>query len=191
MSVSYCIYKLSKPTKEEVENIEEFLPYITFQTPDEEGYIELFEKDSNPHKNLEKSEFAYFLTLPYQVLNRKKAFAHLGFSEQSVERDEVYMTYSNGQRCIYSDGVKEVWANPREVWREFGEWATAECFAIKFKNLWDSSDGYYSLDHEKIAKYIDFHTFLYAPVTNSQLAKAEIPFLIFEKNKGQTFITKW
>ena len=190
MSVSYCIYKLSKPTKEEIENIEEFSLYKTFRTPDEEGYIKFFEKDSGLH-NLEKSEFAYSLTLPYQELNRKKLFANLGFSEQSIERDEVYMTHFNGQRCIYSDGVKEGWANHREVWREFGEWTTVECFAIKFKNLWDSSDGYYSLDHEKIAKYIDFHTFLYVPVTNSQLAKAEIPFLIFEKNKKQTFITKW
>ena len=31
----------------------------------------------------------------------------------------------------------------------------------------------------------------YVPVNNSMLAKAEIPFLIFEKNRGKCFIEKY
>jgi len=34
----------------------------------------------------------------------------------------------------------------------------------------------------------DIENYEYVPVNNSMLAKAEIPFLIFERNRGKCFI---
>ena len=66
-------------------------------------------------------------------------------------------------------------------------------FAIKMKTLWNSGENYiYGLDKEKIRKYIpDIKDYRYVPVNNSMLAKAEIPFLIFEKNRGKCFIEQY
>ena len=47
-------------------------------------------------------------------------------------------------------------------------------------------------DYEKIIKSIPgIQDYRYVPVNNSMLAKAEIPFLIFEKNRGKCFMEKY
>lgn len=55
----------------------------------------------------------------------------------------------------------------------------------------------FDLAHGLPTKYVDFleikcipdiEDYEYVPVNNSMLAKAEIPFLIFERNRGKCFI---
>lgn len=47
----------------------------------------------------------------------------------------------------------------------------------------------YGIDKKKAIKCIpDIENYEYVPVNNSMLAKAEIPFLIFERNRGKCFI---
>lgn len=67
------------------------------------------------------------------------------------------------------------------------------CIDIKMKTLWNSGENYiYVLDKEKIIKYIlCIQNYRYALVNNSMFAKAEIPFLIFENNRGKCFIEKY
>ena len=56
--------------------------------------------------------------------------------------------------------------------------------------LWNSSENnLYGIDKKKAIKCIpDIENYEYVPVNNSMLAKAEIPFLIFERNRGKCFI---
>ena len=47
----------------------------------------------------------------------------------------------------------------------------------------------YGIDKKRAIKCIpDIENYEYVPVNNSMLAKAEIPFLIFERNRGKCFI---
>ena len=69
--------------------------------------------------------------------------------------------------------------------------ATAEIVNIVTDQaLWNSSENnLYGIDKKKAIKCIpDIENYEYVPVNNSMLAKAEIPFLIFERNRGKCFI---
>ena len=82
--------------------------------------------------------------------------------------------------CMFSDDFER-----------FAIMVQTHCFAVKMELLWDSSDNFYYLDHERVLKYLpNIDDFRYVPVSNQILAKAEIPFLIFEKNKGRCYIEK-
>ena len=61
---------------------------------------------------------------------------------------------------------------------------------LKIKALWNSSENnLYGIDKKRAIKCIpDIENYEYVPVNNSMLAKAEIPFLIFERNRGKCFI---
>ena len=61
---------------------------------------------------------------------------------------------------------------------------------LKIKALWNSSENnLYGIDKKRAIKCIpDIEDYEYVPVNNSMLAKAEIPFLIFERNRGKCFI---
>lgn len=61
---------------------------------------------------------------------------------------------------------------------------------LKIKTLWNSSENnLYGMDKKRVIKCIpDIENYEYVPVNNSMLAKAEIPFLIFARNRGKCFI---
>ena len=61
---------------------------------------------------------------------------------------------------------------------------------FKIKALWNSSENnLYGMDKKRAIKCIqDIENYDYVQVNNSILAKAEIPFLIFERNRGKCFI---
>ena len=61
------------------------------------------------------------------------------------------------------------------------------------QTLWNRGENYiYGVDKGKIRKYIpDIKDYRYVPVNNSMLAKAEILFLIFEKNREKCFIEQY
>ena len=65
-----------------------------------------------------------------------------------------------------------------------------KCVVLKIKALWNSSENnLYGIDKKRAIKCIpDIENYEYVPVNNSMLAKAEIPFLIFERNRGKCFI---
>ncbi len=65
-----------------------------------------------------------------------------------------------------------------------------KCVVLKIKALWNSSENnLYGIDKKKAIKCIpDIENYEYVPVNNSMLAKTEIPFLIFERNRGKCFI---
>lgn len=64
-----------------------------------------------------------------------------------------------------------------------------KCVVLKIKALWNSSENnLYGIDKKKAIKCIpDIENYEYVPVNNSMLAKAEIPFLIFERNRWEMF----
>ena len=65
-----------------------------------------------------------------------------------------------------------------------------KCVVLKIKALWNSSENnLYGIDKKRAIKCIpDIENYEYVPVNNSMLAKAEISFLIFERNRGKCFI---
>lgn len=64
-----------------------------------------------------------------------------------------------------------------------------ECIAIKMECLWNSDEVYSYIDKKCVWEYIPgLQEYRFVPVSNNVLAKAEIPFLIFERNKGKCFI---
>ena len=66
-----------------------------------------------------------------------------------------------------------------------------KCVAIKMESLWDSEEVFVYPDKKRVLKYIPgIDEYRYVPITNMILSKAEIPFLIFERNKGKCFIQK-
>lgn len=73
---------------------------------------------------------------------------------------------------------------------ELPEYITDYDSFLKIKALWNSSENnLYGIDKKKAIKCIpDIENYEYVPVNNSMLAKAEIPFLIFERNRGKCFI---
>ena len=72
-----------------------------------------------------------------------------------------------------------------------GNKVNVKCVAIKMESLWDSDEVFVYPDKKRVLKYIPgIDEYRYVPITNVILSKAEIPFLIFERNKGKCFIQK-
>ena len=90
----------------------------------------------------------------------------------------------------YTDGVIEKRINFSEL-DNYKIKVTVSCVAIKMEPLWNSDEVCFCPNRERIKKYIpDLNEYRFAPINNGILAKAEIPFLIFERNKGKCFIEK-
>ena len=64
-----------------------------------------------------------------------------------------------------------------------------ECIAVKMECLWNSDEVYSYIDKKRVWENIPaLEEYRFVPVSNNILAKAEIPFLIFERNRGKCFI---
>ena len=64
-----------------------------------------------------------------------------------------------------------------------------ECIAVKMECLWNSDEVYFYIDKKRVWENIPaLEEYRFVPVSNNILAKAEIPFLIFERNRGKCFI---
>ena len=87
----------------------------------------------------------------------------------------------------YDDKSKEIEKGRLEKYKVMVQ---TKCVVLKIKALWNSSENnLYGIDKKKAIKCIpDIENYEYVPVNNSMLAKAEIPFLIFERNRGKCFI---
>lgn len=192
MSTTFEIIKFQKPTKKELLVVDKFQPYDSYRILDEDdtGYgIYLFRMDDKSVSNLVNSRFAVKMVLPELETDYEKLYADLGFDNEAIKNKSVRVIRSNARNMDISDGV-DTRQIKRTMLKEYEVKVQTSCIAIKMKTLWNSVENYiYVLDKEKIIKYIsNIKYYRYVPVNNSMLAKAEIPFLIFEKNRGKCFI---
>lgn len=197
MSTTFEIVKFQKLTKKELVVVDRFQPYDSYRIFDEDGDdtgygIYLFRMDDKSVSNLVNSHFAIKMVLPELEVDYEKLYEDLGFDTEVIKNKSVRVIRSNARFMDISDGVntKQI---KRTILKDYEIMVQSSCIAIKMKTLWNSGENYiYGLDKEKIRKYIpDIKDYRYVPVNNSMLAKAEIPFLIFEKNRGKCFIERY
>ena len=100
----------------------------------------------------------------------------------------VHIKSSNGYIMDYTDGeqIEQVKYDDLQFYEMIVQ---TECVAVKMECLWDSEDVYSYIDKKRVLEYIPgLQEYRFVPVSNNVLAKAEIPFLIFERNRGKCFI---
>lgn len=195
MSESYSIYRFAKPKKSEIREIEFFSPYSTFIIKDTDGddtgeQICLYRWNDERVVNIRDSRFSLKLTLPEKEINYGQLYRYLGFREDDIQNDRVHLECGHYDCYEYRAGDQKAIATHADF-EKFSIIIQTPCFAVKTKLLWDSSYNYWYFDHERVLKYLpNIDDFRYVPINNQILAKAEIPFLIFEKNKGQCHMEK-
>ena len=94
----------------------------------------------------------------------------------------------NDDYAIIGGHVAAMETSMETLKREFEEELHAK---IEVDNLLAIGEIYfpYGIDKKRAIKCMpDIENYEYVPVNNSMLAKAEIPFLIFERNRGKCFI---
>ena len=196
MSASYSICRFAKPTKCELSSIEYFSDCDSFSIYDVDGEqtnerIRLFRSTDEEVANIVGSKFVRTIVLPEKVTNYEKLFREMGFDEKIIMEKKVHIKSSDGYTIEYTDGeqVEQIRYNDLQFYQMIIQ---TECIAIKEKCLWNSDDMYCYFDKNRIYKYIpSLKEYRFASVSNSMLSKAEIPFLIFERNKGKCFIEKY
>lgn len=194
MSTTYEIKKFARPTKKELLVVDKFDAYDSFQIEDEDGDdtgwgIYLFRADDKSVSNLVDSRFAVKMVLPELVTDYEALYADLGFDNEAIKNKAVHIVKFNNRNMDISDGVNTEQIN-MSMLKDYKVEVQTSCIAIKMKTLWNSGENYiYNLDKERAIKNIPgIDIYSYVPVNNSMLARAEIPFLIFQKNYGKSFI---
>lgn len=197
MSTTYEIIKFAKPTKKELLAVDKFNAYDSFRIQNEDGDdtgsgIYLFRTDDKSVSNLVDSRFAVKMVLPELVTDYEKLYADLGFDDEVIKNKTVHIVKSNNRNMDISDGVNTEQIN-KSMLKDYKVEVQTNCIAIKMKTLWNSGENYiYNLDKEKVIKNITgIDVYSYVPVNNSMLARAEMPFLIFQKNYGKCFIAMY
>lgn len=197
MSTTYEIVKFAKPTKKELLAVDKFIAYDSFRIEDEDGYdagwgIYLFRADDKSVSNLLNSRFAVKIVLPEMVTDYEKLYTDLGFDDEAIKNKDVHIVKSNNSNMDISDGINTEQIN-KSMLEDYKVAVQTNCIAIKMKTLWNSGENYiYNLNKEKVIKNIPgIDVYSYVPVNNSMLARAEMPFLIFQKNYGKCFIAMY
>lgn len=193
MSTSYSIYQFAKPTKRELSGIDFFLEYDSFYLHDLDGEqttgcIRLFRSTDKEIANIVNNKFVHSLVLPEKVTDYEKLYREIGFDENAISEKRVHIKSSNGYIMDYTDGeqIKQVKYDDLQFYEVTVQ---TECIAVKMECLWNSEDVYSYIDKKRVWEYIpDLQEYRFVPVSNNILAKAEIPFLIFERNRGKCFI---
>lgn len=197
MSTTYEIVKFAKPTKKELLAVDKFNAYDSFRIQNEDGDdtgwgIYLFRTDDKSVSNLVDSRFAVKMVLPELVTDYEKLYADLGFDDEAIKNKDVHIVKSNNRNMDISDGINTEQIN-KSMLEDYKVAVQTNCIAIKMKTLWNSEENYiYNLNKEKVIKNIPgIDVYSYVPVNNSMLARAEMPFLIFQKNYGKCFIAMY
>ena len=197
MSTTYEIVKFAKPTKKELLAVDKFIAYDSFRIEDEDGYdagwgIYLFRADDKSVSNLLNSRFAVKIVLPEMVTDYEKLYTDLGFDDEAIKNKDVHIVKSNNRNMDISDGINTEQIN-KSMLEDYKVAVQTNCIAIKMTTLWNSGENYiYNLNKEKVIKNIPgIDVYSYVPVNNSMLARAEMPFLIFQKNYGKCFIAMY
>ena len=197
MSTTYEIVEFVKPTKKELLAVDKFNAYDSFRIQNEDGDdsgwgIYLFRTDDKSVSNLVDSRFAVKMVLPELVTDYEKLYADLGFDDEAIKNKDVHIVKSNNRNMDISDGINTEQIN-KSMLEDYKVAVQTNCIAIKMKTLWNSGENYiYNLNKEKVIKNIPgIDVYSYVPVNNSMLARAEMPFLIFQKNYGKCFIAMY
>ena len=194
MSITFEIVKFKKPTKDDLSNLHMFNPYGSIPILDDDGdstgwNIYMFRADDKGIQNIVNSCYAVKMELPECITDYDSFFEDLGFPKEVVRNGDVHIIKSNSRYITisYGDKSKEIEKSRLEKYKVMVQ---TKCVVLKIKALWNSSENnLYGIDKKKAIKCIpDIENYEYVPVNNSMLAKAEIPFLIFERNRGKCFI---
>ena len=194
MSITFEIVKFKKPTKDDLSNLHMFNPYGSIPILDDDGdstgwNIYMFRADDKGIQNIINSCYAVKMELPECITDYDSFFEDLGFPKEVVRNGDVRIIKSNSRYITisYGDKSKEIEKSRLEKYKVM---VRTKCVVLKIKALWNSSENnLYGIDKKKAIKCIpDIENYEYVPVNNSMLAKAEIPFLIFERNRGKCFI---
>ena len=194
MSITFEIVKFKKPTKEDLSNLHMLNPYGSIPILDDDGdstgwNIYMFRADDKGIQNIINSSYAVIMELPECITDYDSFFEDLGFPKEAVRNGDVRIIKSNSRYITisYGDKSKEIEKSRLEKYKVM---VRTKCVVLKIKALWNSSENnLYGIDKKKAIKCIpDIENYEYVPVNNSMLAKAEIPFLIFERNRGKCFI---
>ena len=194
MSITFEIVKFKKPTKDDLSNLHMLNPYGSIPILDDDGdstgwNIYMFRADDKGIQNIINSSYAVIMELPECITDYDSFFEDLGFTKQAVRNEDVRIIKSNSRYITisYGDKSKEIEKSRLEKYKVMVQ---TKCVVLKIKALWNSSENnLYGIDKKRAIKCIpDIENYEYVPVNNSMLAKAEIPFLIFERNRGKCFI---
>ncbi len=193
MSTSYYIYRFAKPLKKELSLIDYYSDYDLFPVYDVENEetkesIKLFRNTDKTVDNIKNSRFAQDMELPEMVMDYEKLFCEIGFSKRAIVDKRVHIKRYDGYYWEYTDGenIKRV---SNRVVQSYKKVVQTKCIAVKIECLWNSNDVHFYPDKTRIYKYFpELRTYQFVPICNSILAEAEIPFLIFERNKGKCFL---
>ena len=194
MSITFEIVKFKKPTKEDLSNLHMFNPCGSIPILDDDGdstgwNIYMFRADDKGIQNIVNSCYAVKMELPEYITDYDGFFEDLGFPKEAVRNGDVRIIKSNSRYITisYGDKSKEMEKGRLEKYKVTVQ---IKCVVLKIKALWNSSENnLYGIDKKKVIECIpDIENYEYVPVNNSMLAKAEIPFLIFERNRGKCFI---
>ena len=194
MSITFEIVKFKKPTKDDLSNLHMFNPYGSIPILDDDGdstgwNIYMFRADDKGIQNIINSCYAVKMELPECITDYDSFFEDLGFPKEVVRNGDVRIIKSNSRYITisYDDKSKEIEKSRLEKYKVMVQ---TKCVVLKIKALWNSSENnLYGIDKKRAIKCIpDIENYEYVPVNNSMLAKAEIPFLIFERNRGKCFI---
>ena len=194
MSITFEIVKFKKPTKDDLSNLHMFNPYGSIPILDDDGdstgwNIYMFRADDKGIQNIVNSCYAVKMELPECITDYDSFFEDLGFPKEVVRNGDVRIIKSNSRYITisYGDKSKEIEKSRLEKYKAMVQ---TKCVVLKIKALWNSSENnLYGIDKKKAIKCIpDIENYEYVQVNNSMLAKAEIPFLIFERNRGKCFI---
>lgn len=151
--------------------------------------IYMFRADDKDIQNIINSSYAVKMELPECITDYDSFFEDLGFTKEAVSNGDVRIIKSNSRYITisYDDKSKEIEKSRLEKYKVMVQ---TKCVVLKIKALWNSSENnLYGMDKKRAIKCIpDIENYEYVPVNNSMLAKAEIPFLIFERNRGKCFI---
>ena len=194
MSITFEIVKFKKPTKDDLSNLRMFNPYGSIPILDDDGdstgwNIYMFRADDKGIQNIINSSYAVKMELPECITDYDSFFEDLEFPKEVVRNGDVRIIKSNSRYITisYGDKSKEIEKSRLEKYKVM---VRTKCVVLNIKALWNSSENnLYGIDKKKAIKCIpDIENYEYVPVNNSMLAKAEIPFLIFERNRGKCFI---
>ena len=194
MSITFEIVKFKKPTKDDLSNLHMLNPYGSIPILDDDGdstgwNIYMFRADDKGIQNIINSCYAVKMELPECITDYDSFFEDLGFPKEVVRNGDVRIIKSNSRYITisYGDKSKEIEKSRLEKYKVM---VRTKCVVLKIKALWNSSENnLYGIDKKKAIKCIpDIENYEYVPVNNSMLAKAEIPFLIFERNRGKCYI---
>ena len=194
MSITFEIVKFKKPTKDDLSNLHMLNPYGSIPILDDDGdstgwNIYMFRADDKGIQNIINSRYAVKMELPECITDYDSFFEDLGFPKEVVRNGDVRIIKSNSRYITisYGDKSKEIEKSRLEKYKVM---VRTKCVVLKIKALWNSSENnLYGIDKKRAIKCIpDIENYEYVPVNNSMLAKAEIPFLIFERNRGKCFI---